>query len=380
MVHDTLSSTNNPQLGYILVVDDTLPNLRLLTSLLQEQGYSTRGVPTGDMALTVVQTAPPDLILLDVNMPGLDGYEVCRRLKSDLQTRDIPILFISALDETADKVRGFAVGAVDYITKPFQVEEVLARVQTHLDLRRLQQITQAQIQALQQSNAELDAFAHTVAHDLKTPLTNVQLYADILRRRLAKHDDPQVQRSLSHLFENTLRMGQIIEALLLLAGVRNQRVNLKPLHMGEIVAQAVWRLQTQARVAEAEIYVSPDWPTAVGYAPWVEEVWYNYLSNGLKYGGRPCRLELGGTLLPDPINNQPQARFWVRDNGPGIASEIENILFEEFTQLTPAQRDGYGLGLSIVRRITHRLGGVVGYETTLDKGTVFYFTLPVDAD
>ncbi len=369
-------SQDTPPPGDILVVDDTLPNLRLLTSLLQEQGYNTRGVSTGGMALTVVQTAPPDLILLDVNMPGLDGYEVCRRLKSDPQTRDIPILFISALDETADKVRGFAVGAIDYITKPFQVEEVLARVQTHLDLHRLQQINQAQIQALEQSNAELDAFAHTVAHDLKNPLTNVQLYADILRRRLATYEDPQVQRGLNHLFENALRMGQIIEALLLLAGVRNQPVELKPLQMGEIVAQAVWRLQAQARAVEAEIYMPQDWPTAVGYAPWIEEVWYNYLSNGLKYGGRPCHLELGGTSLPDPINGQPQARFWVRDNGPGIDPQIADTLFEEFTQLTPAQRDSYGLGLSIVRRITHRLGGVVGHEDTSGEGTVFYFTLP----
>lgn len=372
-------STPPPALqGDILVVDDTLPNLRLLTSILQENGYTTRGVPNGEMALTVVQAAPPDLILLDINMPGLDGYEVCRRLKSDPTTQDIPILFISALDETADKVRGFAAGGVDYITKPFQMEEVLARVKTHLDLCRLQQVNQAQIKALQQSNAELDAFAHTVAHDLKNPLTNVQLYADILSRRLAQYDDPKVQQGLLHVAENAARMEQIIEALLLLSGVRNQRVKLAPLLMGEIVAQAVWRLQRQAHEVDAEIFVPQNWPTAVGYAPWIEEVWYNYLSNALKYGGRPCQLELGSDLCPEPINDQPQARFWVRDNGPGIAPEIEDTLFEEFTQLTPDQRDGYGLGLSIVRRITHRLGGVVGYEATLDEGTLFYFTLPVD--
>ena len=124
--------------GDILIVDDMPVNLRLLSHMLTEQGYKVRSVINGQMALTAIRAAPPDLVLLDINMPGMNGYEVSERLKVDEQTRDIPIIFISALDELQDKVKAFSVGGLDYITKPFQFEEVLARVETHLDLRRLQ--------------------------------------------------------------------------------------------------------------------------------------------------------------------------------------------------------------------------------------------------
>jgi len=142
--------------GDILIVDDTLPNLRILSTMLSEYGYQVRGVPNGKMALTVVQTAPPDLILLDINMPGLDGYEVCERLKADEKSYDIPVIFISALDEVLDKVRAFAVGGIDYITKPFQIEEVLLRVKNHLALRELQKQLQAANTALQAKTTELE--------------------------------------------------------------------------------------------------------------------------------------------------------------------------------------------------------------------------------
>jgi phosphoserine phosphatase RsbU/P len=124
--------------GDVMIVDDTPTNLRLLSQMLAEQGYQVRPVPDGKLALTAAQAEPPDLILLDIRMPGMNGYEVCERLKADAQTRDIPIIFISALDAIQDKVRAFTVGGLDYVTKPFQVEEVLARIETHLTLRKLQ--------------------------------------------------------------------------------------------------------------------------------------------------------------------------------------------------------------------------------------------------
>jgi serine phosphatase RsbU (regulator of sigma subunit) len=129
---------DTPTKGNILVVDDTPANLRLLSGMLADQGYKVRPVINGQMALTAAQAASPDLILLDINMPEMNGYEVCERLKADGRTREIPIIFISALDAIEDKVKAFNVGGVDYVTKPFQFEEVLARVETHLALRKLQ--------------------------------------------------------------------------------------------------------------------------------------------------------------------------------------------------------------------------------------------------
>lgn len=139
----------------ILIVDDTPANLRLLTGILAEQGYKLRPASNGQMALQAAQVQPPDLILLDIMMPEMDGYQVCRILKTDERTRHIPVIFISALGETIDKVAAFLIGGVDYITKPFQVEEVLARVETHLTIGRLQQELQFKNQELARQNLEL---------------------------------------------------------------------------------------------------------------------------------------------------------------------------------------------------------------------------------
>ncbi|MBN1991602.1 MAG: response regulator [Anaerolineae bacterium] len=141
----------------ILVVDDTLANLRLLVKMLAEYGYKIRPATNGRLALAAALAEPPDLILLDIMMPEIDGYEVCGRLKADERTRDIPIIFISAIDELLDKVAAFSIGGVDYITKPFQVEEVLARVKTHLTIRNLQKKLEQKNQQLQEKNNELEA-------------------------------------------------------------------------------------------------------------------------------------------------------------------------------------------------------------------------------
>ena len=160
--------------GDILVVDDTLANLDLLFAMLSNQGYKVRAAINGNMALKSVFSATPELILLDINMPDMNGFEVCRQLKSDARTREIPVIFISASDETDDKVRAFETGGVDYVTKPFQVEEVLARVGSQIMLyqqkRELESFRQREIVYLRELSAMKDEFVQTVSHDLKTPL------------------------------------------------------------------------------------------------------------------------------------------------------------------------------------------------------------------
>jgi PleD family two-component response regulator len=142
-----------PHRGNLLLVDDTPNNLRLLSAMLTEQGYEVRRVVNGQMALKTAQANPPDLILLDIKMPDMNGYEVCQRLKIDPVTQDIPVIFISALDEVLDKVKAFAVGGMDYITKPFSEEEVFARVENILTIRQLQQ----QVKSLEEQLAESEA-------------------------------------------------------------------------------------------------------------------------------------------------------------------------------------------------------------------------------
>jgi len=381
----------------ILIVDDTPFNLRFLSDILNREGYVTYTAPDGEQALKLAQTLPLDLVLLDIMMPGLSGYEVCGELKANEETRNIPVIFLSALNQELDKVQAFAIGGVDYITKPFQVKEVLARIETHLTLRRLQKSMEEKNLSLQQEiaerrlaeealqrqtaelearNAELDAFAHTVAHDLKTPLTAVVGFSDLLQKRYSQMPVEKLGETLAIIAQNGRRMANIINEMLLLASVRQMNeVPITALDMESILRNARERLVDMLREHAVQINGPEVWPVAYGYGPWIEEVWVNYLSNAIKYGGNPPQITVGAT--PHPPN---MVRFWVKDNGGGLAEEEQAHLFTAFTRLGQTAVEGHGLGLSIVQRIVTRLNGEVGVESTAGQGSAFYFTLPASVN
>lgn len=218
--------------------------------------------------------------------------------------------------------------------------------------------------------AELDAFAHTVAHDLKNPLTGILAYAELLQTDWA--DAATRANAAASIQQNGHKMNSIIKELLTLAEMRQvEKAPRHPLDMGRIVQEAYQRLRHQFETTQAELILPKEWPVVLGYAPWVEEVWANYLSNGLKYGGQPPRLELGAAA-----SAKGQIRFWVRDNGPGLSAGEQGQLFAPFTRLNQARATGHGLGLSIVQRIVTRLGGEVGVESEPGAGSTFFFTLP----
>jgi len=371
--------------GQILIVDDNPTNIDVLFKYLDGAGFEISVAENGENALEQCQYNPPDLILLDVMMPGMDGFETCRHLKENAETEGIPVIFMTALTDVSDKVKGFTVGAIDYVTKPFQHEEVLARITTHLALRSLRQelankvmvlqetnkaLEDANI-ALQASNAELDAFAHTVAHDLKGSLAGIVLNVEFLKRYSPKMTKEKLGEKLENIYGVGMMMANIIDELLLLAGVRKGSVKAMPLDMARIVKHAQSRLHLMINKHQGEVIQPDSWPVALGHAAWVEEVWVNYLSNGLKYGGTPPVLELGATSHPGGM-----VRFWVRDNGPGIPLESRDKLFAEFTRLEQTRAQGHGLGLSIVKRIVEKLGGQVGVESADGQGSTFYFSLP----
>ncbi|HWN69538.1 MAG TPA: hybrid sensor histidine kinase/response regulator [Haliangium sp.] len=376
----------------VLLVDDTPANLGVLFEHLDEHGYRVLVAEDGEEAMDLAERVRPDVILLDVMMPGIDGFETCQRLKAVPETRDIPVIFMTALTDTRDKVRGFRAGAVDYVTKPVQHEEVLARVRTHVEMRALEGRLRAQnarlerevaeraraqaalkehVTMLEAQNAELDAFARTVAHNLKDPLNGLIGFADILADEAGLTGD--AAECLQNVIDTAQRMNAITEELLLLARLRAQDVERTPLDMAPIVERSRTRLAPLIAKRKAEVVVSDTWPRALGYASWVEEVWVNYLSNAIKYGGDPPRIELGASPVEDgPLR---YVRYWVRDRGPGIAEDARPHLFTEFTRLSQVQIQGYGLGLSIVKRIVDKLGGRVGVDTTAGAGSTFYFEL-----
>lgn len=241
----------------------------------------------------------------------------------------------------------------------------------------MDEVSEAQFRAivkeLQAQNEELNAFNHTVAHDLKNPLSILIGFAEVLAQDYGEGDDEVLAQGIKVILENGRRMENIIRELLLLAEVRQlDEITIEPLDMAGIVVETRNRLSNLIAEYEAKIIVPAAWPTAVGHRPWVEEIWVNYLSNAIKYGGTPPKVELGAMVQSDGM-----IRFWVRDNGKGISKEDQHRIFVPFTKLQQVNTKGHGLGLSIVQRITAKLGGTVGVESDPGAGSLFWFTLPM---
>lgn len=237
--------------------------------------------------------------------------------------------------------------------------------------QRLEQERRKALDDQQKLIEELDAFGHTVSHNLKDPVGLIIGYASLIKERTRLSDE--LADHINAILKNSHRLNNIIEELQLLSGVRSQEVELKPLNMIRIIAEVQQRLAYLIQESGTKITVSEYWPVALGHGPWVEEVWANYISNAIKYGGQPPKIFVGATAQSDGM-----IRFWVRDNGPGLSPEQQQKLFSEFTQLKQASLKGHGMGLSIVQRIIHKLGGQVGVTSdgVPGRGCIFTFTLP----
>ncbi len=361
---------NELQGATLLIVDDKPQNLRLVSDYLAEHGFELMLTRSGEQALEKARLATPDLVLLDLRMPGMDGFEVCRRLKLDPSTAAIPVIFMTAEDETAQKVTGFALGAVDYITKPIQREELLARIQHQLQLHRLQKALFYKTQDLAAKNAELEAYAHTIAHSLKTPLAASTRFLEILY----KYKSDNLTEEQRHLLQRAMTLlnttGGAIDAMLLLSTVSSQEVELHALDMEALTGKVLNQLAHVRASTRATVVLPKKWPKALGYGPWIGEVWLNLLSNAFKYSGQPPRIELGGE------KDDAQVRFWVRDNGESLSEADCQRIFTPFTRLQQERASGHGLGLVTVQRIVAKLGGVVNAKPIDAAGNEFSFTLP----
>lgn len=373
--------------GNILIVDDTPENLRLLSTMLSDRGYDVRSVINGTMALMGVQAEPPDLILLDIMMPQMNGYEVCEKLKENPQTCEIPVIFISALEDAFDKVKAFQAGGVDYITKPFQIEEVIARLENHLTLRRLQHQLQIQNARLQEEIIErqkaeeaLQIYFHAVSHDLRNPVTGTLM---VLQNWLRKSDSETVlsipRTMIERLAEGCDRQLTLINSLLdarsaELAGIP---VNCQPLNLQELIQPLVelWEPLLERNQATLQAVIPTDLPLVKADPNQLWRVLENLLANALKHNPPGLNLTLGATLEVNSLDT-PKVRCYLADNGLGIASEQCQKLFDRYTRGSHSRHTiGLGLGLYLCREIIAAHGGEIGVESELGKGTKFWFTL-----
>jgi len=310
----------------------------------------------------------------------LSGLETRSILCVPLRTRQKLIGVLEAVDQEVGRFDSIHLTLAELLatSAAIAIENAGLYEQAQLEIAERKQVQEALYQRtleLQERNDELDAFSHTVAHDLKTPLSLVLGYAQLLREQRGPLSGEESERYTRPIVANARKVEEIIEELLLLASVRREDVQLEPLDMVAVLSEALERLDLLVERNQAEVVVPDSWPAALGYGPWVEEVWVNYISNAIKYGGRPPRVELGATISEEDGGT---VRFWVRDNGPGLTEEKQSQLFVPFTRLGQVRAEGHGLGLSIVRRIVEKLGGQVGVvsDSARGEGTEFSFTLP----
>lgn len=377
-----------PPASTVMVVDDTPANLLLLEEILTGGGYRVSAFPSGELALEAIRHAAPDLLLLDIMMPGLDGYAVCERLKADSALQSIPVIFISALSQASEKVRALAAGGVDYVTKPFFADEVIARVAVHLDLQARRREVEHQRRDLARVNARLrelegqrDTLVHMVAHDMKSPLSAIIMAVSMLQELLPKfaeadptrrdaggrllHSMSRASRHLRDMIETLVDVSRLEQAAMPLQLARHD--------VRELVARAV-ALQGPRLPAEVFTHVVPAEPVeAICDADLVGRVLQNLLDNAINHAGGQARIGL------EVECRSGEVCLRVTDNGRGIPAEARKRIFEKFGQVGAGEKHGSGLGLTFCKLAVEAQGGTIGVDSVPGQGSTFWFTLPVPA-
>ena len=367
----------------IMIVDDTPANLQLLTEMLKAHGYKVRPVPGGKLAIQAIRKKKPDLILLDINMPEMNGYEVCEQLKADETLKEIPVLFISARDEVMDKVTAFNIGGVDYITKPFQFEEVEARVQTHLKLRRLQMELEQRNSQLQENNDQLrkleelqQNLTQMIVHDMRAPLMGVTGYLELLEMDAGKklsEDDLQI---LKDAHSGGLVLVCMVNSLLDISRLEQGEM---PLNVTDSDADVlIQRALNSLGSLTGDVtlrYQKPAQPVMIHCdADLITRVIANLVGNAIKFSTE------GGDVIVSAERYEAGTRLSVTDNGRGIPSEYHRKIFEKFGQVENRKEGkiySTGLGLTFCKLAVESQGGEMGVESAAGKGSTFWFTLPV---
>lgn len=364
----------------ILIVDDELANLELLHELLASHGYAVRAVRSGERALEAARSVRPDCVLLDVNMPGTDGYAICSAFQADPRLNSIPIIFLTAHGNTDHKLRGFAAGGRDYITKPFEVDEVLARLRNQLRIAELERDLRQQNEALNDANAKLieasDQRARVTAmlvHDLRGPLTVIGAILDGVMDSESLQDGRLAYQGIRRMLDEMLALsrGESLTAHMPGSEVDVVETVMRAVRFAQHVAHQ--RSITLSHVAESQRLVVP------GEVEQLDRVFSNLIGNALKF------TEAGGSVLLRVSSQEGSGvehglRFvnvTVTDSGPGIAPEELPFVFDPYRQGKSAQdKGGVGLGLAIVARIVAAHGGRVRVLSQLGVGTEFHVLLP----
>jgi signal transduction histidine kinase len=390
--------------GTILIVDDTLANVRLLAEHMEDQGFAVVVAQDGEEGLQRAHRVRPDLVLLDVKMQGLGGLETCRRLKADPATAHIPVIFATVLADTRSKIAAFEAGAVDYVTKPFHIDEVMARVNTQLRLTQTQTLLarqNAQLQRevaerlraeeqvrllnaeletrvqqrtaqLEAANRELRSFCNSIAHDLRGPLGAIDGFSCLLEESLQSAADARGRHYLDRIRTGVRQMDQLTEALLTLAHLSLQENRRESVDLGALARAALERRAEQQPRAGMRIEVQPGLQVQAD-ALLMKQAMEQLVDNAWKFTGRAPQPHIAIGRAPEEAGGA----YYVRDNGAGFDMAYADKLFKPFQRLhAQSEFPGLGIGLAVVERIVTRHGGRVWAEAAPERGAAFYFTLP----
>jgi two-component system sensor histidine kinase/response regulator len=358
----------------ILVVDDTVENLHLLSRMLTEHGYEVRPVTSGRQALVAARSAPPEAVLLDVTMPEMDGYEVCRRFKEEPTLREIPVIFLTALSDTADKLRAFEAGGVDFITKPFQIDEVLARVRAHVALRQSHAALSASYQRLRGLERMREDLVQMVIHDMRSPLASLVMMLEHLHAGLgaALGEDVagdllvavQAAAATNRMANDVLDVSRLEDGKLPLDRSRHDLVAL----CRDVVAGRRGLDRSADVVVDADGALDVDCDRGL-----VRRVVENLVGNAIKHTPEGCPIRVVTRA------GAGRVRVEVRDGGRGVPLDARAKIFDKFGTLG-ARNDGAfhsaGLGLAFCKLAVEAHGGRIGVDAAEPVGSVFWFELP----
>ncbi|OOM77756.1 sensor histidine kinase RcsC [Clostridium puniceum] len=353
----------------ILIVDDAVFNIRIVTKILEDAGYDIYTAKSGVRAILEVKKNKIDLILLDVMMPEVDGYQVNKILKQNKDTKDIPIIFLTARGDSVSLVKAFEDGAVDYVTKPFNEKELLSRIKIHLELQRTRK-------KLKESNSTKDKFLSIIGHDLKNPIGVVKGLADELVQNINELDRDEIKEFSKRILRNSDKVCQLLQDILEWARVQSDKIEYKPtmLNLREVVNESVKLLLLNARKKHINIIVliEDDIEVCADFNM-LNTVMRNLISNAIKFTYK------NGDILITVDVEVDYCKISVKDTGVGIKEENIKKLFSidsNFTTRGTQNEEGTGLGLILCKEFVERNGGSIFIESEYGKGSCVLFTIP----
>ena len=380
----------------ILIIDDNPANIFALEKLLERPGRAFINATNGKDGLKIALNNEIDLVVLDVQMPEMDGFEVAKILKSNKKTKDVPIMFASAEKKERHFImKGFEEGAIDYLSKPLDPEVTRAKVSVLLkiqlqkkelieknhsleqadnQIKHLNSVLQKNLVQLEMANKELESFSYSVSHDLRAPLRSVIGYAQILKEDYNTALDDEGMRLTNIIIDNGKRMGQLIDDLLDFSRLGRIKISPGTVNMHELVRSVLNELIPQENGRMVNINLLDLKPAKVD-GNLFRQVWTNLVSNALKYSQKKETTEIEIGCYAE----KKAFCYYVKDNGSGFDMQYVTKLFGVFQRLHKMDEfEGTGVGLALVKRIVTRHGGSVWAEGKLGEGATFYFTLPTD--